>query len=263
MKPILPVLLILCVQLCSWVKTSAAAPPPHPAVGQRYVPVDVRWDAPLYSTSFDDDSLDDWVLEGGKSMKIADGRLVLETTPGGSVRKPTDNHLVCWLRREIPADFLLEFRVCPQDRNRGLNILFFSARGRGGESVFAPQLQPRTGLFGHYTHGDLNNYHASYWAGDRGSAHMRKNHGFALVATGDDLVRSAAQGSFQTVRLHKRGGTIRLMVDDIISVAYDDDGKTHGPVWTHTGWISLRQMAHTVRCDYDDLKIFPLTPSNP
>lgn len=50
------------------------------------------------------------------------------------------------------------------------------------------------------------------------------------------------------------------MVDDVIAVAFDDDGKTHGPLWTHTGWLGLRQMAHTVRCEYDDLKIFPLKP---
>ena len=49
-------------------------------------------------------------------------------------------------------------------------------------------------------------------------------------------------------------------VDDIISVAWDDDGKSHGPVWNHRGWIGLRQMGHTTRCEYDFLKVFPLKP---
>jgi hypothetical protein len=28
----------------------------------------------------------------------------------------------------------------------------------------------------------------------------------------------------------------------------------------HTGWLGLRQMAHTTRCEYDDLKLHPIKP---
>jgi hypothetical protein len=48
------------------------------------------------------------------------------------------------------------------------------------------------------------------------------------------------------------------MVDDRVSVAWDDDGKAYGPVWNHSGWIGLRQMAHTVRCEYGYVKVFRL-----
>jgi hypothetical protein len=41
-------------------------------------------------------------------------------------------------------------------------------------------------------------------------------------------------------------------------VAYDDDGTTFGPVWTHGGWIGLRQMGHTVRCEYGHVAVWPL-----
>lgn len=236
-------------------------PPPHPAVGQRFMPTDVDWSHPVYATTFDNAAaLGDWKLEGGKTMRIVNGRLVLESDPGGEKPSPKDNHLVCWLTKEMPADFLLEFKVRPQDRKNGLNIIFFNARGLHGESIFDPALKPRSGLFAQYHSGDLNNYHISYWAGDRGTANVRKNCGFHLVATGKDLVVPAPAEAFQTIRLYKHGGTIRLMVDDVIEVAFDDDGKTHGPVWTHAGWIGLRQMAHTVRCEYDDLKVFPLKP---
>lgn len=234
-------------------------PPPHPAVGQRFVPSDVAWSHPVYATTFDSaDALADWKLEGGKRMSVADGRLVLESEPGGEKPSPTDNHLVCWLTKEMPADFALEFKVRPQNRKNGLNIIFFNGRGSHGESIFDPKLKPRSGIFAQYHSGDLNNYHVSYWAGERGTANVRKNTGFQLVATGKDLVSPASVDAFQTIRLYKRGGTIRLMVDDVIEVAFDDDGKTHGPAWTHTGWIGLRQMAHTIRCEYDDLKVFPL-----
>jgi hypothetical protein len=236
--------------------SAADAPAPDPTVGQRFIPADVDWQHPVIASTFDAAaSLQDWKLEGGKRMSIANGRLVLESEPAEK-----GNHLVCWLTKEMPADFLLEFKVRPQNRKDGLNILFFNTRGLRGESIFDPALSPRAGDFKQYHSGDLNGYHISYWAADRGTAHVRKNKGFALVATGRDLVASAPPASFQTIRLYKRGGAIRLMVDDIISVAFDDDGKAHGPALTHSGWIGLRQMGHTVRCEYDDLKLYPLKP---
>jgi hypothetical protein len=28
-------------------------------------------------------------------------------------------------------------------------------------------------------------------------------------------------------------------------------------VWNHSGWIGLRQMGHTVHCEYDSLTVYP------
>ena len=229
-------------------------PPFHSSVGQRFVPDDVDWARPAYQTTFDDSAaLRDWRLEGGKRMTIENGKLVLESDPGNR-----ENHLVCWLTREMPAEFLLEFTMRPQNRKDGLNIVFFSTRGTKGQEIFDPTLKPRSGIFAQYHSSDLNGYHISYWAGDRGTANVRKNAGFKLVATGPDRVVGAPADAFQVVRVYKKGGTIRLMVDDVISVAFDDDGRTYGPVWNHAGWIGLRQMGHTVRCEYDALKVYPL-----
>jgi len=186
-------------------------------------------------------------------VSVAKGRLVLESEPG-----QRDNHLVCWLDREMPAQFVLEFSVRPQNRQEGLNIVFLSTRGAHGESIFDSALKPRNGVFRQYHSSDLNGYHISYWAGGRGTANVRKNTGFQLVATGPDQIRAAPADAFQVVRIYKNGGTIRLTVDDVISVAFDDDGKTHGTVWNHSGWMGLRQMGHTVRCEYDHLKVYPL-----
>ena len=229
-------------------------PPPHPSVGQRFVPTDVDWQRPVYQTTFDDASvLREWRLEGGKRVGVENGKLVLESEPG-----KRDNHLVCWLTKEMPAEYLLEFTVRPKDRKEGLNIVFFSTRGAKGESIFDPGLKPRTGVFKQYHSSDINGYHISYWAGERGTANVRKNAGFHLVATGPDRIKDGPADAFQTVRVYKRSGTIRLMVDDVISVAFDDDGKTYGPVWNQPGWIGLRQMGHTVRCEYDAIKVYPL-----
>jgi hypothetical protein len=237
--------------------------PPHPAVGQRFVPADVDWSHPLYATGFDkEEALADWKLEGGQRMSIVGGKFVLESKNEGEPATNV-NHLVCWLTKEIPSDFLLEFSLRPRTRKDGLNIVFFNARGIHAESIFDPALKPRDGTFTQYHSGDLQNYHISYWAsslenGPRSDANLRKNPGFKLVAQGKDLVTGAPEDTFQTIRLYKSGGRIRLIVNDVVSVAFDDDGKTNGPVLNQSGWIGLRQMGRTVRCEYDDLKIFPL-----
>lgn len=239
--------------------TPSKPEPQRQATGMKLLPSDVDWDHPVYQTDFDKPAdLEDWRLEGGLQMSIAGGNLVLESRPGSTKSEADANHLVCWLTKEMPADFLLEFSVRPENRQQGLNIVFFNTRGLHGETIFDPALAPRDGLFKQYHSGDLNGYHISYWAAGRGTANVRKNRGFHLVAEGTDLVTEAPAGAFQTVRLYKHGGTIRCTVDDALSVAYDDDGTTFGPVWTHTGWIGLRQMGHTVRCQYGHLKVWPL-----
>lgn len=66
--------------------------------------------------------------------------------------------------------------------------------------------------------------------------------------------------TFQAVRVYKRGGMIRLTVDGVVAAVFDDDGKSFGPVWTHRGWIGLRQMGHTLRAEYEHMKVWPLKP---
>lgn len=224
-------------------------------------PDDIDRAHPIYATSFDNPSiLADWRLEGGRRMAIESGHLVLGN--GSQSVKPESkaNHLVCWLDREIPADFCLEFSVRPQDRQRGLGIIFFNTRGIDEQSIFDPSLKPRDGTFALYHSGDLNGYHLSYWAAGRGYSNLRKNKGFYLLASGEDLITTGPPDAFQRVQLYKRGGHIRLSVDGRVALDCVDDGQTFGPVHNHSGWIGLRQMAHTHRCEYDDLAVYPLRP---
>lgn len=240
-------------------KKAVTPPFVFPSTGEKFIPQDVDWDRPLYKTSFDDPSvLRNWRLEGGQRMSVVNGNLLLESDTKSTQSEGNANHLVCWLTREMPADFLLEFTVRPKNRKQGLNIVFFNARGLNGGNIFEPPIKPRTGLFEQYHSSDLNCYHISYWAGGRGTANLRKNKGFHLVAEGKDLVYDGKPGAFQTIRIYKRGGRIRLMVDDVLALSYDDDGKTWGPVHTHSGWIGLRQMAHTHSCEYGYLVVCPL-----
>jgi hypothetical protein len=216
-------------------------------------------DHPVYNTSFEDPrELADWSLEGGKRVAIEAGSLVLESDTLSQASESQGNHLVCWLKREIPADFYLEFTIRPSNRRQGLCIVFFNARGIDGQSIFDPSLKPRNGEFPQYHSGDLNNYHISYWAGGRGTSNLRKNKGFHLVASGPDLVESAPAEAFQTIGICKCGNRIQLLVDGQMVIDWCDDGKTYGPVHTHSGWIGLRQMAHTHRAEYGRLAVYPL-----
>jgi hypothetical protein len=231
-------------------------------LGDKFVPQDVDWTRPVYETTFESpETLSQWKLEGGSKMRVSDGCLVLESDPTqqGPDGKCID-HLVCWLAKELPADGLIEFTVRPANRKEGLNIVFFSARGLKGESIFNPSLAARDGTYRQYHSGELNCYHISYWAAGRGTANLRKSKGFHLVAEGQDLVYEAPREAFQTVRVYRRGGQIRLTVDDFLSLAWNDDGKGHGPVIAQPGWFGLRQMGHTLSCEYGHVKVFAVKP---
>ena len=99
----------------------------------------------------------DWVLEGKATARTEEGRLILKNDPG---------HLTFWNTREFPSNVLIQFEVSPADSNKGLNIVFFAARGRDGGSIFALDQPIRDGLFKNYTSGAINCYHTSYWASD-------------------------------------------------------------------------------------------------
>ena len=195
---------------------------------------------------------------GAGPAAVIDGSLVLDSKPSDSEERPSLDHLVYWLKREVPADFLLDFQVRPVNKLRGLNIVFFNTRGRQGESLFDPSLRPRTGVFTQYTEGDIDSYHVSYYCPTRGFTNIRKNHGFHLVTSGLEYFMDAPPDTFQRVQIYKRGGAIRVLVDGQVSVAFDDDGQRYGPVHEHSGWIGLRQMGFTQRCEYRDLAVYPL-----
>jgi hypothetical protein len=195
----------------------------------------------------------EWVLEGQASAETRDGRLHLVNAGG---------HLVCWNTRPFPADLLLEFGVSPADANQGLNIVFFQATGRGGGGIFDRDQPFRDGVFKTYHSGGLDCYHVSYWATQasgeaRGTAHIRKNHGFHLVSQGRDFITGAGAGP-HLVRVLKLGGRIEVEVNGKISVRWTDDGQTHGPV-LQSGLIGLRQMVYTKACSYTHFKVWSAT----
>lgn len=200
------------------------------------------------------DKIDGWRMEGPGEVAFKDGWMRMWSTTPDIPGK--EGHIVHWCDQDLPADFLLEFDVRIINET-GLNIIFFCAKGRNGEDALDPSLSERTGIFGHYTMGDLNCYHVSYYAhtpggGGRSTSNLRKNHGFYLVDNGPIGIPPEDHGVHH-VALLKIGGTIQLGVDGRRVIDWHDDGRQYGPVWGE-GKIALRQMKWTT-AEYQNLKV--------
>jgi hypothetical protein len=198
----------------------------------------------------------DWVFEGPGRAWTEAGRLHME-----SFEPEEGGHIVLWNTRVFPEDFLLEFGMSPKDSSNGLNIVFLSAKSREGGGIFDLDLPLRKGVFKNYHSGALDGYHVSYWACSqagggtpRRTANFRKNYGFYLVSCGIDRIAGEGPGPHR-VRVLKTGGKLVVETRGRIAAAFDDDGKTYGPVWG-AGAIGLRQMGHTHRASYTHFKVW-------
>jgi len=202
-----------------------------------------------------------WRMEGPGAVEFHEGWMRMRSLTPDTEGK--EGHIVHWCDRDLPADFLLEFEVRIIG-TRGLNIIFFCAKGRDGRDALDPTLSERTGVFGHYTGGDINCYHVSYYAhtpgvGGRTTSNLRKNHGFYLVDNGPIGIPPGDTG-IHHVALLKRGGTIRLGIDGRCVMDWHDDGVHYGPVFG-AGKMSLRQMKWTI-AEYRNLRVSqPVAPT--
>ena len=197
----------------------------------------------------------DWVLEGGGKAWTEKGRCHVKS----------DRHQVLWNTREFPRNFMIEFGIAPGDSKVGLTIIFFATRNVRGGAPWERWMQSRDGDFRTYHSGELNGYHLSYWACNpfdggilRRTTNLRKNSAFLMPCAGTDRIGGMGPGPHR-VRLLKVGPKIRLETNGRLSLAFDDDGKTYGPVWDRPGWIGLRQMGHSRHVAYTDFKVWEVT----
>jgi hypothetical protein len=204
-----------------------------------------------------------WVLEGRASAEIRDGAMIVTNSADGNA---IDNHAVLWNTQVFPENFLLEFDMTPGDPASGLGIIFFCATSReDGSTVFSKGLPRREGDFTRYNRGAINCYHTSYWAssagGSRLTTNLRKNHGFELVALGDENIAASAmdhdspkKGPFP-VRLLKIDNRIELETMGERVLVWEDDGQKYGPVLGE-GQIGLRQMGHAGQVSYHSFRVY-------
>ena len=186
------------------------------------------------------EQVEDWVMEGPAELSFEDGWMRMASKlPDGPM-----GHIVHWCPEDFPESYVIEWDIQPLSE-AGLCIVFFAARAVNGEDIFNPDLAPRDGTFSHYTVGDVNSYHCSYYANTPGApgrvtANLRKNSGFYLVDNGPPGIPPGSRGVHH-VTVVKRGPDVDLGVDGRRIIHFHDDDKTYGRV-LGGGKVGLRQM---------------------
>ena len=201
-------------------------------------------------------------LEGAALTSFPQGRLRLENALDPASGQ--DSNFVLWCPEEFPADIVVSWDFWPV-REPGLCILFFGARGHGGTDLFDPALQPRTGPYDQYHHGDLDCYHVSYFRRkvfpeqEQGMhlSNLRKSHGFHLVAQGADPLPPVIHAwPPYRIELLVIEQVITFVINGITSWRWRDDGSVGGPP-LGGGKIGFRQMAPLI-AEYANLQVHRL-----
>lgn len=198
----------------------------------------------IYEVTAEEDLLADWTLEGPGLLTFQDEWLRIRSErPDGP-----EGHAVLWYEKDLPDSFLAQWEM-QLLKTEGLCIVFVGAKGRRGEDLFAPALQPRNGVFGQYINGDIDTYHISFYPNSpvmepgRTTSNMRKNHGFLLVDNGPVGIPIGSR-AIHRLTLLKEGPRLRLAVDGRLVIDFTDDGKQFGPRLKE-GKFGLRQMQWT------------------
>jgi hypothetical protein len=200
----------------------------------------------------------DWKMDGPGEIRFDDGWMLMQS-PGET------GHHVFWCPRDFPADFIAEWDAKKLHTGLGLCIVFFAAKGVGGEGIFDPSLPSRTGLFAQYVNGAIRNYHVSYYANpddapDRRTANIRKNPGSHLVMEGDEGIPTDS-AAIHRMTLIKNGGHVMMLDNGRKFLEWTDDGRALGPVYGE-GKIGFRQMQWT-RFRYRDFRVWALQKAEP
>ena len=184
----------------------------------------------------------DWIMEGPGKVEFRDQWMHMYAPD-------EEMHHVFWCPEDFPASFIAEWEMQNMEPDAGLCIIFFSARGMNGESVFDPSFPPRDGTFRQYNRSDhFNCYHISYYANakpkpGREISHLRKNSGFHKVHIGKPGIPTMSKDRHQ-ITMIKDGAHILMFVDDRKIIDWTDDGRTYGPV-LQDGKMGFRQMQWT------------------
>ncbi len=197
-------------------------------------------------------------LEGQAKITFPEGRMRLENALDAENGQKAN--YVLWCPEEFPADVLITWEFMPL-QEPGLCILFFAARGRGGEDLFSGNLAERTGEYPQYHHGDMDAFHVSYFRRkepDERAFHtcnLRKSYGFHLVAQGGDPIPDADEVKEPyRIGVWKKEKSVVFYINDLEIFRFEDDGETYGPLLTG-GRIGFRQLAPLVG-EYGNLKVY-------
>ncbi|MDO5865939.1 MULTISPECIES: DUF1961 family protein [Paenarthrobacter] len=169
-------------------------------------------------------------------------------------------HWTLWCPRELPDHVRITWEFKPIEEP-GLAMVFFAARGHGGEDLFSSALTPRTGFYPQYHSGDIDALHISYfrhkYASERAfrTCNLRKSAGFELVAQGADPLPPAEDADgFYRMEVVKDGPEVLFSINGLSLFAWSDPAA----VPLGGGYFGIRQMA-PLRAAYRNLMVGPLS----
>ena len=208
----------------------------------------------------------EWIVEGDGGATIRDGRL--RVTSGryladGTIDYSQRSHLVVWNKHIFPADYMLDFVVNHGGSDNGLTLLFMSATGLDGESVFDAAQPLRKAMYPRYHSGRLKNYTVSYWSRNAQplfeavSNRVRRNPGMNILCSGHSRTDASSDKDYH-IRILKVGGTITVEVDGIVVC----EGTDPQPPLKE-GRVGLRTMEGVKEVSYDDFTVWKVTRKNP
>jgi hypothetical protein len=221
----------------------------------------------LFESAMDTpESLDGWVVEGPGIMDFVDGSVVLHS----AIPRPPDGstgNFNIWAPMEFPENIVIEWEFKPFS-DSDVALLFFAARGKAGEDIFAPFLAPRNGHFQQYVNGDIDNYFVIYFSNralirttNYSRAGLFKSTGEAVLSQGSSGVLPGEK-TWHSLRMIKDGGHLQLQVDGRVVLDGTDSGTDRwGPVLGR-GYLGFRQMARTMAA-YRHLRVWELRSQEP
>ncbi|MBO5278041.1 MAG: DUF1961 family protein [Lachnospiraceae bacterium] len=205
-----------------------------------------------------EEDVKDFILEGKAAITFPQGRMRLENKLASEEGQKAN--YVLWCPQDFPSDVLITWDFYPV-REPGLCMMFFAAKGKGGEDLFDSSLQKRTGEYVQYHHGDINAFHISYFRRkepDERAFHtcnLRKSYGFYLTAQGGDPIPDVADAKPPYhIAVLKKGNEVRFYIDELEIFCFVDDGETYGSL-LGGGKIGFRQLAPFIG-EYENLKVY-------
>ena len=198
-----------------------------------------------------------FILEGQANISFPEGVMRMENAL--SSEEGQKANFCLWCPKEFPSDVKIEWEFRPI-KEPGLAIMFFAAKARNGESIFAEGVSKRTGEYKQYHSGDINAFHVSYFRRKEPderffhTCNLRKSFGFHLVAQGADPIPDASLDSqWYTITVVKNKERVSFHVNDLKIFEFVDDGNTYGKM-LKDGCIGFRQLAPMI-AEYRNLKV--------
>ncbi|RKM61993.1 DUF1961 family protein [Butyrivibrio sp. CB08] len=200
----------------------------------------------------------DFILEGKANISFDEGAMRIDSKN----LSPEDQKDGCvlWCPVSFPSDVKIEWVFRPLEEP-GLAMLFFAAKPiESGKDFFGSDMAERTGKYRQYYNGDINAYHISYFRRKEETerafhlCNLRKSCGCNLVAQGADPIPDANPDSgWYEMRIIKNKDVITFLINDIVILEYEDDGRTYGDYLTG-GYVGFRQLSPMI-AEYRDFRV--------